>query len=424
MAHMENIIEESYALAKRRYAELDVDTDQVLAQFKDISISLHCWQGDDVGGFEKTGGKLSGGGLAVTGNYPGKPRTIGELRQDFEKVFTLIPGKHRLNLHAIYGEFGGRKVDRNEITPEHFQGWIDWAKQHGLKLDFNPTPFSHPKAAGGFTISSKNMEIREFWIEHLRRCREISAAMGKQLGSPCIHNIWIPDGAKDITIDRAGYRHLLTDALDDILATKYPASQMKDSLEGKLFGIGSESYVVGSLDFYLSYAIAKRVMLTLDTGHFHPTESVADKISAVLPFLPELLLHLSRGIRWDSDHVAIFNEEIIQIAEEVVKCRSLEKVHLATDYFDGSINRIAAYVIGARAVLKAFLYALLEPWDILKDHEEHGRNFQRLALLDEMKAMPFGAVWDYYCVQANVPPSHAWMDDVEKYEKEVLLKRG
>ncbi len=420
---MENIVEDSYALAKRRYAELGVDTDQVLAEFKDISISLHCWQGDDVGGFEKAGGKLSGGGLAVTGNYPGKPRTIVELRQDFEKVFSLIPGQHRLNLHAIYGEFGGRKVDRDQITPEHFQGWIDWAKQHELFLDFNPTPFSHPKAAGGFTLSSKDKEIREFWIEHVRRCREISDAMGKQLGDPCIHNIWIPDGAKDITIDRAGHRQLLMEALDDILSTKYPATHMKDSLEGKLFGIGSESYVVGSHDFYLSYAVAKQVMLTLDTGHYHPTESVADKISAVLPFLPELLLHLSRGIRWDSDHVAIFNEEIVQIAEEVVKSRSLDRVHLATDYFDGSINRIAAYVIGARAVLKAFLYALLEPWETLKDHEELGRNFQRLALLDEMKAMPFGAVWDYYCVQAQVAPGQDWMPEVEKYEKDILLKR-
>ncbi len=420
---MENIIEESYTLAKQRYAELGVDTDKVLAQFKDISLSLHCWQGDDVEGFEKTGGTLRGGGIAVTGNSPGKPRTIAELQQDFEKVFSLIPGRHRLNLHAIYGEFSGQKVERNEITPEHFQCWIDWAKRHGLKLDFNPTLFSHPKAGSGFTLSSKSKEIREFWIEHVRRCREISAALGRQLGSPCIHNIWIPDGAKDIYVDRAGHRQLLLDALDNIFATKYPATIMKDSLEGKLFGIGSESFVVGSHDFYLGYAVARRMMLTLDTGHFHPTESVADKISALLPVLPELLLHLSRGIRWDSDHVVIFNEDIVQIAEEVVKTHSLDRVHLATDYFDASINRIAAYVIGARAVLKAFLYALLEPWRILREHEQRGQTFQQLALLDEMKAMPFGAVWDHYCVQDHVSPGHAWMLEVEKYEKDVLLKR-
>ncbi|HMF29953.1 MAG TPA: L-rhamnose isomerase [Candidatus Lokiarchaeia archaeon] len=420
---MADLIEDSYELAQRRYAELGVDTGQALQQLQAISISLHCWQADDVGGFERTGGKLEGGGLQVTGNYPGKPRNIAEIRQDLEKVFSLIPGKHRLNLHAIYGEFGDQEVDRNEITPEHFQGWVDWAKEQDLKLDLNPTPFSHPKAASNLTLSSKSPEIRDFWIEHVRRSREISNAIGSQLGSPCIHNIWIPDGIKDIPVDRAGYRQLLKEALDDIFSTKYPAAHVKDSLEGKLFGIGAESFTVGSHEFYLSYAVANQLMLTLDTGHYHPTESVADKISAILPFVPELLLHLSRGVRWDSDHVAILDEQLVQIAEEVVKCKALDRVHLATDYFDGSINRIAAYVIGVRAVQEAFLYALLEPWDLLREHEEQGRNFQRLAMLEEMKVMPFGAVWDYFCQQGNVPPGGAWIEEVEKYEKDVLFQR-
>jgi L-rhamnose isomerase len=420
---MEENVEKFYAIAEKKYADFGVDTEQVLEKLKKVSLSIHCWQGDDVGGFERAESKLSGGGILATGNYPGKARNIKELQSDLEKVISLIPGNHRINLQSFYGDFGGKFIERNKYSPEYFQIWIDWAKSHNLKLDFNSTLFSHPKADGGFTLSSKNKEIREFWIEHVNKCREISAEIGKQLKDPCIHNIWIPDGSKDIPVDRKGHRELLKDSLDQILQKKYPSNQMKDSIEGKLFGIGSEAYVVGSHEFYLSYAISNKIMLTIDIGHFHPTESVSDKISAILPFIPELLLHISRGLRWDSDHVVILNDDLIQLAEEIVRSQAMDRIYLALDFFDASINRIGAWVIGTRAMQKSLLYALLQPIDILKEYEENGQYFQRLAFLEEIKTLPYGAVWDYFCQKNKVPVGNAWIKEVEKYEKEVLIKR-
>ncbi len=420
---MNDKIERAYEVASQKYTEFGVDTENVLNKLKEISLSIHCWQGDDVGGFEGSNASLSGGGIQATGNYPGKARTISELRKDLEKAFSLIPGNHRLNLHAIYGEFGGKFVERDEITPTFYQGWINWAKERGLFLDFNCSLFSHPKAEDGFTLSSKSKEIRDFWVEHVKRCREISAEMGKQLNDVCIHNIWIPDGSKDIPVDRTGHRSLLKESLDDILERRYSSSHMKDSLEGKLFGIGSEAFVVGSHEFYLSYAITKGTMLTLDTGHFHPTESVGDKISAVIPFLSGIFLHISRGIRWDSDHVVIADDNLIQLAEEIVRSKAMDRIHLGLDYFDASINRIAAWVIGARATQKSLLYALLQPLDMLLEYEEKGKYFQRMALLEEFKALPYGSVWDYFCLQNNVPSGINWIKDVELYENEILKKR-
>ncbi len=410
-------------LAKRRYDDFGVDVEQAIEKLHSIPISVHCWQGDDVGGFERPNATISGGGIQVTGHYPGKARTIKELRQDLEKVFSLVPGSHRVALHATYGEFGGKFVDRNEILPEHFQGWIDWAKQNNIKLDFNCTLFSHPKANDGFTLSSKNKDIRNFWIEHAKRCREISAEIGKQLRSACVHNIWIPDGMKDIPVDRATHRLLLIDSLDKILEKKYSPEIMEDSVEGKLFGIGSEACVVGSHEFYLAYAVEKGTLLTLDTGHYHPTESVADKISAILPFVKGLLIHISRGIRWDSDHVVILRDELMELMQEIARNPDMSRIRIALDYFDASINRIGAYVIGIRATQKALLYALLEPWKLLRNYEEQGKNFQRLANLEELKTLPYGAVWDYFCDKNKVPVGTKWISEVETYEKEVLSKR-
>ncbi|TFG24678.1 MAG: L-rhamnose isomerase [Promethearchaeota archaeon] len=420
---MREKIERYYSNANKQYLEFGIDTDKILNQLKEIQISIPCWQGDDVGGFERPNAEISGGGIQATGNYPGKARTISELRQDFEKVLSLVPGSHRFSLHESYGDFGGKFVERNEVTPEYFQSWIEWAKDINIKLDFNSTLFSHPKSNDGFTLSSKNKEIREFWIEHVKKCREISAEMGKKLGSSCIHNLWIPDGMKDIPVDRSGHRILLKKSLDEILKKKYPDSQMIDSLEGKLFGIGSEAYVVGSHEFYLSYAIANNTLLTIDTGHFHPTESVGDKISAILPFVKGILLHISRGIRWDSDHVPILNDEIIHLAEEIVRSRQMERIHLALDFFDASINRIGAWVIGARATQKSILYALLQPIDLLQEYEDNGQYFQRLALLEECKTMPFGAVWDYFCLSNDVPIGKEWIKEIESYENKILNTR-
>ncbi len=417
------MIQEAYELARKKYEGIGVDVEKAMDKLKSIPISVHCWQGDDVGGFERPNATLSGGGIQATGNYPGKARTIKELRQDLEKVFSLVPGSHRLALQASYGEFGSKFVDRNEIRPEHFQGWIDWAKKNNLKLDFNCTLFSHPKANEGFTLSSKNKDIRNFWIEHVRRCREISAEIGKQLGSACVHNIWIPDGIKDIPVDRAGYRLLLIDSLDKILEKKYSPEIMEDSVEGKLFGIGSESYVVGSHEFYLSYAVENNTLLTIDTGHFHQGENVADKISAILPFVNGIFLHISRGIRWDSDHVAILSDDLIQLMQEIVRNPDMDRVRIALDYFDASINRVGAYVIGIRAAQKALLFTLLEPWKVLRNYEEQGKNFQRLATLEELKTFPYGAVWDYFCYKNNVPVQNQWISEVEQYEQKIQLKR-
>jgi L-rhamnose isomerase len=416
-------VEKSYLLAKEQYGELGINTDKVIDEMKNINISLHCWQTDDVGGFEKPGAELSGGGIQATGNYPGKAKTIGQMREDLDKVMSLLPGKQRLNLHAIYGEFEGKLVDRDKIEVKHHQGWIDWAKKRGLGLDFNCTCFSHPLANDGFTLSSKNVKIRKFWIEHTKRCRAIAAEMGKQLGTPAIHNIWIPDGSKDTPVDRYSLRKLLVKSLDEIFLIKYPKKYLKDSIESKLFGIGSEAMVVGSHDFYLGYAVKNNTMIPLDNGHYHPTEQVGDKVSSCLQFVDELLLHLTRGVRWDSDHVVTFNDEILFIAQEIIRAKALKRVNIGLDYFDASLNRIGAYVVGARATQMAFLFALLEPCNTLVKFEEEERSFERLALLELLKTKPFGVVWDYYCLINNVPVGQDYIEEINKYEKEVLRKR-
>jgi L-rhamnose isomerase len=417
------IIEKSYEFAKAQYASLGVDTDKVLSELDSLSISLHCWQTDDVGGFEKAGSVLGGGGIQATGNFPGKAKTIEQMRADLDKVMSLLPGKQRLNLHAIYGEFGGILVDRDQIGVKHFQGWIDWAKTRGIGLDFNCTCFSHPYADDGYTLSAKDEKIRKFWVEHTKRCRAIGAEMGKQLGTPTVHNIWIPDGSKDTPVDRNTLRKNLKKSLDEIFSVKYPKEYLKDSVESKLFGIGSESMVVGSHDFYVGYAIQNNTMITLDNGHFHPTEQVGDKISSILNFVDEILLHLTRGVRWDSDHVLTLNDELLLIAHEIVRAKAMKRVNVGLDFFDASLNRIGAYVIGTRSAQLAFMCALLEPFDNLVKLEEQGRNFERLALLELLKTKPFGAVYDYYCLKNNVPVGEDYIADIMKYEEEVLLKR-
>jgi L-rhamnose isomerase len=416
-------IEKSYQLAKEQYAAMGVDTDKVLAQLDNINISLHCWQTDDVGGFEKAGAELGGGGIQVTGNFPGKSKTLEQMRADLDKVMSLLPGRQRLSLHAIYGEFGGKLVDRDKIEPKHYQGWIDWAKERSMGLDFNCTCFSHPYADDGFTLSSKNNKIRKFWVEHTKRCREIGAEMGRQLGTPSVHNIWIPDGSKDTPVDRFTLRKLLKKSLDEIFEIEYPKKYLKDSIESKLFGIGSESMVVGSHDFYLGYAIKNNKLITLDNGHFHPTEQVGDKISSILQFVDELLLHLTRGVRWDSDHVLTLNDELLLITQEIVRAKALKRVNVGLDFFDASLNRIGAYVIGTRSAQMAFLYAMLEPYETLVKFEEEGNNFGRLSTLELLRVMPFGAVYDYYCLINNVPTGQEYIDEIMKYEKNVLLKR-
>ncbi len=415
-------IEQAYKLARERYGELGVDTEKAMRQLRKVAISLHCWQGDDVGGFENADG-LSGGGIMATGAYPGKARTADELRTDLEKALSLIPGRHRLNLHASYAETKG-KADRNELEPKHFKNWVQWAQANKLGMDFNGTYFSHPKAADGFTLSNADKAIRKFWVEHGIACRKIGAYMGKQLGTPCVLNTWIPDGYKDIPIDRKGPRERLKESLDEIMADKVSRSYVLDAVEGKLFGIGSESYVVGSHEFYLSYAVANDALLCLDTGHFHPTETVADKISAVMTFVDEILLHVSRGVRWDSDHVVILSDELTALAQELVRGDYLDRVHIGLDFFDASINRIAAWVIGTRCMIKALLMAMLEPTKSLKRIEAQGDHTSRLAMLEEMKTLPFGAVWDYYCTKLNVPVGSAWIDEVKAYETDVLATRG
>ena len=417
------MIEKSYALAKEQYAELGIDTDKVIAAMDKIDISLHCWQTDDVGGFEKAGSVLGGGGIQATGNYPGKAKTIEQMRADLDKVLSLLPGRQRLSLHAIYGEFGGELVDRDKIEAKHFQGWIDWAKERKMGLDFNCTCFSHPLADEGFTLSSKDENIRKFWVEHTKRCRAISAEMGKQLGTPCVHNIWIPDGSKDVPVDRNGLRKNLKKSLDEIFSVEYPKEYLKDSVESKLFGIGSESMVVGSHDFYVGYAIKNNTMITLDNGHFHPTEQVGDKISSILNFVDEILLHLTRGVRWDSDHVLTFNDELLLIAQEIVRAGAIDRVNIGLDFFDASLNRIGAYVIGTRSAQLAFMYAMLEPLETLVAFEEKGRTFERLAYLELLRTMPFGAVYDYYCLKNNVLTGQEYVNEIIQYENEVLIKR-
>ena len=420
MAHTKEI-EKAYEQAKQRYAVLGVDTEQVMQKLSSIAISLHCWQGDDVGGFDKAQETL-GGGIMATGAYPGKARTADELRTDLEKALSLIPGKHRLNLHAMYAETKG-KVERNELAPEHFTTWIDWAKANDLGMDFNGSFFSHPKAESGFTLSSADEQVRSFWVEHGMVCRKIGAAMGKQLGTPCVTNVWIPDGYKDVPVDRKGPRQRLKQSLDEIFAEPMDRDCLLDAVECKLFGIGSESYVVGSHEFYLSYALENKTLLCLDTGHFHPTEVVSDKISSVLTFLDEILLHVSRGVRWDSDHVVILSDELLAIAQQIVRGDYLQRVHIGLDFFDASINRIAAWVIGTRCMIKALMIALIEPVQMLREIELADNYTERLAMLEELKTMPYGAVWDYYCTKMEVPPAQMWLDEVKAYEKDVLAKR-
>ncbi len=415
--------EKAYKEAIEKYSVIGSDAEKAVERLKDISISIHCWQGDDVAGFEKPGSQLTGGGIQVTGSYPGRARTVEELRQDLEKVYSLLPGSHRLNLHAIYGEFGDTFIDRDKIEPEHFKAWIHWAQERGLKLDFNCSCFSHALADSGFTLSSKDKNIRFFWIEHVKRCRQVGAFMGRELNSPCVHNIWIPDGSKDITVDRKGHRDLLRESLDRIFRKKYPEKELKDSLESKLFGIGSESYVVGSHEFYLGYALTENKMICLDTGHFHPTENIGDKISALLQFSDGLLLHVSRGVRWDSDHVPVLDDSTRNLFEEVVRGGYLDRVHIALDFFDASLNRVGAWVVGARAVLKAVLSALLEPRERLLEAENRGDYFSRLALLEELKTMPLGAVWDHFCLMMDVPPGQEYIKEIIKYDTDISRKR-
>ncbi len=415
-------LQDAYTMAQERYAMLGVDTERALDSLAQVPISLQCWQGDDVTGFETSAGEL-GGGLAVTGNYPGRARNADELRGDLDKAYRLIPGTHRLNLHAIYAETGGRKVERNELRPEHFSAWVDWAKAKRHGLDFNPTCFSHPKASSGFTLSSHNEGVRKFWIEHCIACRKIGEHFGRQLGAPCVTNIWIPDGSKDIPVDRKTPRLLLKDSLDMILAEKIDPHYNLDSVESKLFGLGSESYVVGSHEFYLGYAITNKVLLCLDSGHFHPTEVISDKLSAILAFVDELLLHISRGVHWDSDHVVILSDELVAIAQEMVRGDYMRRVHIGLDYFDASINRVAAWVVGARSVMRALLSALLEPMDRMRELEVSGDYTARLALFEELKGLPSGAVWDAFCWRQGVPVGLGWMDEIREYEARELFPR-
>lgn len=415
-------IEQAYKQARERYAAVGVNTEEALARLADIAISLHCWQGDDVVGFEDPDRGLSGG-IMTTGNYPGKARTPNELRQDLDKVYSLIPGTHRLNLHAIYLETDN-KVPRNEIEPKHFARWVDWAKENNHGIDFNPTCFSHPLADDGFTLSHPDVGIRQFWIEHCIASRVIGAHFGRELGTPAITNIWIPDGYKDTPVDRLGPRQRLRDSLDRILTEPTDRRYNLDSVESKLFGIGSESYVVGSHEFYLGYATANQTLLCLDAGHFHPTESIADKISAVLLYVPELLLHISRGVRWDSDHVVTLTDELQAMMGEIVRGNYLDRVHIGLDFFDASINRIAAWAIGARNALRALLMALLEPTEQMRALEMAGDFTARLALLEELKGMPLGAIWDSYCLQQNVPVGMTFLDEIRAYENKVLAQRG
>jgi len=415
-------VEKAYEIAKEQYAAIGVDTDKAMEKLKNIPISLHCWQGDDVGGFEAAG-DLSDGGIQATGNYPGKARTADELRADLDMAMSLIPGKQRLNLHAMYMEPGGKKVDRNEIQPEYFKNWIDWAKSNGMGMDFNPSCFAHPKASDGFTLAHADDGIRKFWIEHCIATRKIAEHIGKELGSASVNNVWIPDGYKDIPADMKAPRERLAKALDEVFAEKLDKNCMLDAVESKLFGIGSESYVVGSHEFYMGYAISRDVLLTLDAGHYHPTEVISNKISSVLCFLDEILLHVSRPVRWDSDHVVILDDELRAIAQEIIRGDFLDRVYIGLDFFDASINRIAAWAIGTRCMVKALLIALLEPTAQIKKFEVDGDFTSRLAMFEELKTMPFGAVWDYYCLKSEVPVGKAWLDKTKKYEADVLSKR-
>ena len=413
------LISKAYAIAKERYAEIGVDTEAALALLQDFHLSMHCWQADDVHGFEVLAGNMSGG-IQSTGNFPGAARNIDELRADVLKAKSLIPGSHRLNLHEIYGDFKGKAVDRDEVTVEYFQSWIDWGKETGTLLDFNSSSFSHPKS-GSLTLANPDEGIRKFWIEHTKRCRDIANAMGEAQGDPCIMNLWVHDGCKDVSVNHALYRRLLKQSLDEIFSKKQP--MMKDCIEGKVFGIGLESFTVGSHDFYTAYAAQNDKILTIDTGHYHPTEMPGDKVSAVLPFIKELMLHVSRPVRWDSDHVTIMDDPTQDLFFEIVRADALSRVHYGLDFFDGSINRIGAYVIGSRAAQKCMLRALLEPRERISALELKGEGYKVLGLIEEQKAMPWQAVYDEFCLRNNVPVGEAYMKEIDRYAAEVTDKR-
>lgn len=414
----EQQILKAYEFAKERYASIGINVDTAMDQLQQLTISMHCWQADDVQGFESK--ESLTGGIQTTGNYPGKARNIDEVRSDILKAMSLIPGKHRLNLHEIYGDFGGKFIDRNLVEIAHFESWMQWAEEHDMKLDFNSTSFSHAKS-GNLSLANPDKSIRDFWIEHTKRCRAIANEMGRRQNDPCIMNLWVHDGSKDTTVNRMNYRALFKDSLDQIFAQQY--DYMKDCLESKVFGIGLESYTVGSNEFCIGYCVENQKLVTIDTGHFHPTESAADKVSSLLLFVPELMLHVSRPIRWDSDHVTIMDDSTLDLFQEIVRCDALSRVHVGLDYFDASINRIGAYVIGTRAAQKCMLRALLEPLTKLRAYEAAGQGFQRLALLEEAKALPWSAVWDMYCLKNGVPVGEEFIPEIEKYEAEVTLKR-
>ena len=413
-------IKRAYEAAKERYAACGIDTDTAVENLRRLSISLQCWQTDDVSGFENPDGELSGG-IQATGNYPGKARNIAEVRSDLEKALSLIPGRHRVSLHAIYGDFGSKKIDRDQIEPAHFQSWIDWAKEIDVKLDFNSTSFSHPKS-GDQSLSHRDSSIRDFWVEHTIRSRAVADEIGRQLESPACHNLWVHDGSKDLTVDRYFYRRMLKESLDRIYSHKF--ANVKDGVESKLFGTGLESYTVGSHEFYMGYAVKNGIMCTLDMGHYHPTEETYDKISSLLLFTPEIMLHVSRPVRWDSDHVVILNDSVTMLAQEIVWADAMSRTNVGLDYFDASINRIGAYVIGVRATQKAFLQAFLSPINLLREDEANGRFFQRLARLEEAKSLPWGDVYNYFCMTENVTPGDGFICEIEKYEKNVTSKRA
>jgi len=419
---MEPTIQSSYEEAKKLYAQHGIDVDRALERLAQIKISMHCWQGDDVRGFLNRDQDLTGG-ISVTGNYPGAARTPDELRADLEKAFSLIPGKHKVNLHSIYADTD-EKVELDRIEPKHFESWVHWAKEHGLGLDFNPTCFSHEKSQDGFTLSHPDPAIRQFWIDHCKASRKIGAYFGEQLGQTCVTNVWIPDGFKDIPADRLGPRQRLKDALDEVFAEELNPAHNLDAVESKLFGIGSEAYVVGSHEFYMGYGLQNNKLICLDAGHFHPTEVISNKLSSLSLFADGILLHVSRPMRWDSDHVVILDDELLDIAKELVYGDLLGKTHIGLDFFDGSINRVAAWVIGTRNTIKALLRAMLTPAEALKQAELEGDYTTRLALTEEFKSYPFGAVWDYYCANSGVPVREQWLAEVKSYERDVLLKRG
>jgi L-rhamnose isomerase len=415
-------VERAYAIAKGQYAKLGVDADAAMAAVSAIPVSLHCWQGDDVTGFEGADG-LTGGGILATGNYPGRARDANELRADAELAFSLVPGVKRFSLHTMYAETGAKPVPRDELAPEHFSAWMAWAKERGISLDFNPSFFSHPMADSGYTLASPDKKVRDFWLRHGKASRRIASAMGAAQGNPCVNNVWIPDGSKDLPADRSGPRRRLIESLDELFSDTLPAGTISDAVESKLFGIGSEAYVVGSHEFYMGYAVSRGMKLCMDMGHFHPTETIADKISAMLGFVPSLLLHVSRGVRWDSDHVALYSDDVRDVCRELFRQNALGRVDIALDYFDASINRIAAWVIGARALQKALLEAALEPIALIREAERAGRNHERLALMEEAKSLPLAALWDKYCLDRGVPVGADWLAAVARWESETLPKR-